>query len=181
MAAAIAAAPFAVPHLARPVPASAAVGDPEFELPDIEDPLTRAAHLVSGDDELRARLERELSASSGAAPAFLASSNYHLTSRLAWLADDRVPTLPMELSHTGQYRHWNDGAALLGQDAVWVEHGSRRRLRAHMHALFESVEPLAPVTILLGGRPVTRYLLFRCRGFRGVPGLTPGVPEFDEH
>jgi hypothetical protein len=75
----------------------------------------------------------------------------------------------------------DEGAALLGQDAVWVEHGSRRRLRAHMHALFESVEPLAPVTILLGGRPVTRYLLFRCRGFRGVPGLTPGVPEFDEH
>ena len=42
---------------------------------------------------------------------------------------------------------------------------------------FERVTELDPITVTLDGTVHNRFEIYWCEGFRGVPGLTPGVPK----
>jgi len=128
--------------------------------------LTSVAVRLRGDEELAARLAAEIEAR-GTEGWFLASSNYHLTSKIDWMARRQVPALPIRSEYLAQYAHWTDGSELLGKDALWVEAENTPGVRNRLRRAFESYERLAPIDIEFEGGPCRRWVLFWARGFRG--------------
>lgn len=166
----IVAAGLVVPHL------GGAPTNPGGWPGDDTGPLAQIRWKVSGDAELRARLEDEIAARSADGAPFLASTNYHQLARSEWLIDRRVPAVVMRHDDAHQYAIWQDGSAQIGRNALWVEGRRRKRTQERIAERFERFTVLAPVTVEIDGSVHERFELYWCEGFRGVPGLTPGVP-----
>jgi len=118
---------------------------------------------------------------------FLAGHGYQAASVLAYYAGDPQNTLSSNVlgEHAKGYDFWKQPGDVLGWDAIYmvyemptssgqwrpmVQLESSDRLEGH----FARVEAPESLTVFRGGKPLRRYLFYRCFDYRGA--ARPSVP-----
>lgn len=107
--------------------------------------------------------------------AFLLGEDYQTTAELAFYAPGQPKTyyassyFTVSPGRLCQYDMWPDrsldpeNTTLLGKDAIYVGY-----MRKQLAAAFDSVEPQPDEVIMRRGYEVQRFLIWRCRGFKGL-------------
>jgi 4-amino-4-deoxy-L-arabinose transferase-like glycosyltransferase len=155
----------------------------------------------SGWRELARRVARVRGEMSRQGPVFLTTPSYSLSSRLTYYlpGHPHVTVIGPGSPHGQNYAFWDDFAALVGQDALFVSEwppDSKPEVMAYLRPAFERIEAGPPLPRRYRGRIVGHFYLLRCCGFRGITwqerlrpsnraprpipaaaGLSPGSPR----
>jgi hypothetical protein len=113
-------------------------------------------------------MDAEIEANAGDAPVFLTAPNYHLAGHLEWLAGGRYTTQPLDRRRGKQFLVWERDRELVGWDALYVHKRHRQKEDDLLRRSCDEVVELEPVYVDVGS-PVRRFVLYWCRGFKGLP------------
>lgn len=137
------------------------------EGPEKPEGLARLAVETRGWDELAARMDSEIEEHAADRPVFLTAPNYHLAAHLEWLAGGRYSAQPLDRRRSKQFLVWERDRDLVGWDALYVHKRHRQKEDDLLRRSCDEVVELDPMFVDLGS-PVRRFVLYWCRGFKGL-------------
>jgi len=106
----------------------------------------------------------------GARPPFLMSDRYQTASELAFYVPGQPRVFNPNLGgrRMNQYDLWGGWEELQGRDGLLVLYDGLE-VPPPLREAFAEVEPVRRIPVLVDGRPLRTFAIFRGRGFRGFP------------
>jgi 4-amino-4-deoxy-L-arabinose transferase-like glycosyltransferase len=141
-------------------------------------PVSGSTDTLTGWQEMAAHLEKIQKTMPGSKPPFIFAWGHKTASELQFYLKGQPETFTQTVlgEKCLAYDYWFNPAPLQGRDAIFVWSEFDRFPVEKVGLLdkyFTRVEPLTPVTVYRGDKPLRTFYFFHCYGYKGIEQRRP--------